>query len=111
MIGIELKENKLFQVYKETTFHDNILNNNKNNNNNSISKSNTISTSNNSTNNNNKDNNNSNKELQTTSTSSLATVITSLSPKLKDRIIILSLAIGSDCNGLLDQIAGFLKEG
>ena len=107
MIGIELKENKLFQVYKETTFHENILNNNKNNNN--ISKSNTISKSNNSTNNNNKDN--SNKELQTTSASSLATVITSLSPKLKDRIIILSLAIGSDCNGLLDQIAGFLKEG
>ena len=33
-----------------------------------------------------------------------------LSPRLKDKIIILSLAIGSNCNGLLDEIVGFLTE-
>ena len=34
-----------------------------------------------------------------------------LSPRLKDKIIILSLAIGSNCNVLLDDIVGFLSEG
>jgi len=33
-----------------------------------------------------------------------------LSPRLKDKIIILSLAIGSNCNVLLDDIVGFLSE-
>jgi hypothetical protein len=33
-----------------------------------------------------------------------------LSPRLKDKIIILSLAIESNCNGLLDEIVGFLAE-
>lgn len=33
-----------------------------------------------------------------------------LSPHLKNKIIIVSLAIGSNCNGLLDEIVGFLTE-
>jgi hypothetical protein len=40
---------------------------------------------------------------------SMDTVVV-LSPRLKDKIIILSLAIGSNCTGLLDEIVGFLTE-
>ena len=53
--------------------------------------------------------NHSNSPVGSSSTSADSLEVV-LSPRLKDKIIILSLAIESDCNGLLDEIVGFLTE-